>query len=427
MAPLAKPSASSRPRTQRKSTQPVHFLSAASSRQHPAKTNTGIPNADAVSEGTWHLGICDGVSGVFHLGISPDEFPQDLLGRCGKLLSSRLEDLAFGPDQGPSGSIDHGTWLTTLVQEAYDATKVQGATTLLLTALRDQNLVTACIGDSALLVLRPTNKQPLRLRTIFKTEPGRYDARRPLQVQRLQGVSEMKVHNVIKAAMVSTTAVQPGDLLILGSDGLFDNLSDNDMRMVLERICTPSGDVNAAGTSVAEVHHLVMDQLKRAAAALVELAISRVRLNQQLDLEDGMTPRQKQPGEVPANNADDTTALVAVVMQDRAMVSAAHEEAEAVPAERSRADLSGASAAPVASVSRGQVVSIRAPFVPVAASLVPSEGQNQLLPSATRVQWPQGLKEWQAPAVRGYPMHREPCSRITNRDACKKPEDCVIS
>jgi len=276
---------------------PLRFASASYSKQHPAKTNTGIPNADAILEGLDYLGVADGVSGVFHLGLPPEALPWELLRSCGKKLFSG----ASSPAELKRGK-DSGTWLINLIQEAYDNTEAYGATTLLVAALRDQNLITACLGDSAMIVFRPSSLQPLQLRSIFKTEPGRYDARRPIQIQRLHGggFSVAGAHQVIQGAMVSTTPVQPGDFLVLGSDGLFDNIGDADIGQVIERCCaqasgrSPKQDVSAV--------------LELAAKQLVDLAISRVKLDR--------NPADVAAGEVPANNADDTTALVAMVQAE---------------------------------------------------------------------------------------------------------------
>lgn len=403
--------------------QPVHFLSAAASRQHPAKTNTGIPNADAVEEGAWHLGLCDGVSGVFQLGISPDEFPREFLGKCGQLLQPRLAELATRGKTAETAGRDASTWLTGLVEQAYDGTTVKGATTLILTALRESNLVTACIGDSGLLVLRPTNKRPLRLRTVFKTEPGRYDARRPLQVQRLPGFTEVNARQVIQGAMVSTTPVQPGDLLVLGSDGLFDNLSDTDIRMVLERVCTPQGFGPVEPRSI-------VDQLRKAAAALIDTAISRVRLNKHVDAEEQI-PWQPLTGEVPANNADDTTAVVAIVMQDPNAVDmeVSDETEQAVPAERPKGE---------APVVRGQVVACapRSTNSTAGVQSAPSAPPPIMASNGSRLEWPAGLEPFRPPdrhpSRHGAPVRyvggREPCTiRYRQQEACKRPEDCIIS
>lgn len=287
-----------------------YFVSASSSRQHPAKTSTGIVNADAVEEGLTHLGgrrdlrahlrcrgVCDGVSGVQHLGIPPDELPKELLRSCRARLQlwSRRES-----------ELDDGPWLTSLIEEAYAHTRLYGATTLLLAVLRGSSLVTANLGDCALLVLRPCGFHPLRLRPVFKTEPGRYDARRPVQVQRLHGFSDSNAHVVIQGAMVSTTPVQHGDLLVLGSDGLFDNLRDEDIQRTVERCCSPPSPADAGWRVPSPV------QLKQTATALVDFAIASVKLERPEAEKAG--PWIARGGDVPANNADDTTALVAVVV-----------------------------------------------------------------------------------------------------------------
>lgn len=292
----------------------LHFVSAAASRQHPAKIKTGIVNADAVMEAPKHLGICDGVSGVHHLGIPPDELPRDLLRSCRSALLA-------APCQ-PS-DVDDGTWLTRIIEEAFDATQAYGATTLLLATLRDSNLITASLGDCALLVLRPCSFTPFRLRPIFKTEPGRYDSRRPVQVQRLHGFSDANAHAVIKGAMVSMTPVQHGDLLVLGSDGLFDNLRDEDIQYAIEQCCSSALAQSSLQRLQAELRGqgptgepLLPSpaQLQQVAAVLVDRAIASVRLDQP---EDGQwAPWSAECGDVPANNADDTTALVAAVVAD---------------------------------------------------------------------------------------------------------------
>jgi len=241
--------------------------------------------------------------------------------RLGAAGSAKGKQGGTGAEREADVPEDDGTWLVSVIERAYDNTKAYGATTLLLATLRGADLVAACLGDCALLVLRPHSPQPpLRFGTVFKTEPGRYDSRRPVQVQRLQGFSDAHAHTVIQGAMVSTTPVQPGDFLVLGSDGLFDNLRDEDIMRTVERCCCSSSafpwrqrgfpGVPAPQAAPAAPSR---EQLQRAAATLVDLAISRVRL----DLVDATshTPWNVQ-GDVPANNADDTTAIVALVAED---------------------------------------------------------------------------------------------------------------
>ena len=276
----------------------LRMASAFNSRQHPAKNSTGIPNADAVLEGIDYVGIADGVSGVRALGLTPDALPWELLHSCGSGLFAAS---AKGEPKTKSGkhiNETHSDWMIHLIQEAFDSTEEYGATTLLLAAIKGSNLVTACLGDSAILILRPVSYYPLRLQPIFKTEPGRYDARRPVQIQRLHGCDVASAHEVISSANVATTPVMPGDFLVLGTDGLFDNLSDVDIQKVLEKCCQATGS---------------NEELSEASSLLVDLAIRSVRLGE--DNAD-KPPWQSNAASVPANNADDTTALVAMIKAD---------------------------------------------------------------------------------------------------------------
>ncbi|CAE7637095.1 unnamed protein product [Symbiodinium sp. CCMP2592] len=140
----------------------------------------------------------------------------------------------------------------------------------------------------------------------------------PLTVS-LDGIS---AEEVIEGAAVAVTPIQPGDFLILGTDGLFDNLSDFDVQRVVEGCCH-----DAVGR---------IEELEETAAALVDLAIRSVRLGP-----DAAAAKPWTRSGVPANNADDTTALVAVVQpQDVSSIDVAGElhikRAEAARANRRR-------------------------------------------------------------------------------------------
>ena len=290
------------PMAQKRKQQPLvlQIASAFHSRQHPAKMSTGIPNADAVLEGLDYVGIADGVSGVHSLGLTPDALPWELLRYCGKGLfaaAAKGEPRVRKTEKHGKQMQQMSEWLIQLIQEAFDSTEEYGATTLLLAAIKGSNLVTACLGDSGILILRPVAFYPLKLQPIFKTEPGRFDARRPVQIQRLHGCDAASAHEVISSANIGTTAVRPGDILILGTDGLFDNLSDKHIKEALERFYHST---EATGSN---------EELGRVASLLVDLAIRNVKL----DKENADKPPWQCNAAVPANNPDDTTALVAMI------------------------------------------------------------------------------------------------------------------
>lgn len=300
------------PSKQRPQPAVLQIASAFHSRQHPAKMSTGIPNADAVLEGIDYVGIADGVSGVHSLGLTPDALPWELLRYCGKGLfaaAAKGEPRVKKTEKHGKQMQQMGEWLIQLIQEAFDTTEEYGATTLLLAAIKGSNLVTACLGDSGILILRPVAFYPLQLQPIFKTEPGRFDARRPVQIQRLHGCDVASAHEVISSANIGVTPVRPGDILILGTDGLFDNLSDKHIKEAIERFYHST---EATGPS---------EELGQVASLLVDLAIRNVKLDKK---NADNPPWQRNATSVPANNADDTTALVAMIKAEGSEFGNAH-------------------------------------------------------------------------------------------------------
>jgi hypothetical protein len=180
------------------------------------------------------------------------------------------------------------------MEESYSSTRALGATTMLLGSILDNGLlVTANVGDCALLVLRvlPADRSP-RTQVVFKTQATRYEATKPVQVQRLPNIPDSRTFHTLQNAKCDSCMLQPSDYLVLGSDGLFDNLQDREIQEIIERHC-PMGGV-AQSKALAE-----------AARALVDAAITHA--TQALPA-NGMKPGDH-------CNPDDTTALVASAVE----------------------------------------------------------------------------------------------------------------
>jgi len=131
-----------------------------------------------------------------------------------------------------------------------------------------------------------------------------------VQVQRLPGFRDENAHIVISEVMVSTTPIQPGDILVVGSDGLFDNLRDQDIQMAVEQFC--ASPVRASGLLPER------ELLQRTAEVLVDLAIASV------NFAAASAPDEKLSG----RNADDTTALVAMVVGSPEVCTFSDDEEE---------------------------------------------------------------------------------------------------
>jgi len=134
---------------------------------------------------------------------------------------------------------------------------------------------------------------------------------------RLKNTTAAETHLVIQGARMNTIQCQRGDLVVLGSDGIFDNLSDEDVVRILETECASRTmeDPDGRPSGAAKVDRApTVAQLRRAADALVAAAISSVRvdrLKEGVDEFAGEVPWQSTAG----GNADDTTAIVAAVVE----------------------------------------------------------------------------------------------------------------
>lgn len=164
---------------------------------------------------------------------------------------------------------------------------------LLASVLDNGLLVTANVGDCSLLVLRvlASDKNP-RTQVVFRTQATRYEATKPVQVQRLPNMPESRAFHVIQNARCDAFMLQPSDYLVIGSDGLFDNLQEREIQEIIERYC-PLG-----GLAQSKV-------LAEAAKVLVDTAISYASQA----LKRGASQQNEK------FNPDDTTALVASAVE----------------------------------------------------------------------------------------------------------------
>jgi serine/threonine protein phosphatase PrpC len=270
------------------------FLPGVCKKQHADKAKVSAVDADAVALTSHMLGVCDGVSQVEQFGIRPDELPVELLEECSAAAEAQLSpvgnQLAYAPGFPKYGG------LIELLVDAYKNTTSHGSTTVLLTALDHSKgrpmLHVLNLGDCELVVLNYAYDQ---WNVKFRTTPQRVDGHRqqPYQLSRVDEtidpdfVEELHAIPFIrKGTQNQLVEVDIDDLVIMGSDGVFDNL-------FLEEIVDL---VDLDGPASQE-------DMSRIARAIVDEAHSRVGGN-------GDTPMGKGAG----GKADDTTLVVASII-----------------------------------------------------------------------------------------------------------------
>merc|ERR1719436_624015 len=103
------------------------------------------------------------------------------------------------------------------------------------------------IGDCELLMLRRTNGRQSELEAVLHTEMQRidYNVQTPLQLARVDGRLDedfdesIALEVIEKGSAVHCVSAYEGDILVLGSDGVFDNLFLDEIVEICNEILRP--------------------------------------------------------------------------------------------------------------------------------------------------------------------------------------------
>lgn len=225
---------------------PLCFSARAYQRTHPKKAaNENHKDADATLVSPMLVGVADGVSQIADFGLDPSELPQELLGAVEELAVEQLlpEMGAHSADSGYVGPIP-------LVRQAYENTESLGSTTLLLGIMDNSTkihgrlhpmIAVISVGDCQIIILRRIAGE---LQAVFNTEMQRIDghAQAPLQLARVDEsidpnfTEDLAFEVIDNGSAVHCVSAYEGDIVVLGSDGVFDNLFVEDIVRVCEEM-----------------------------------------------------------------------------------------------------------------------------------------------------------------------------------------------
>jgi len=231
---------------------PLMFNGGTYQKTHPQKAaNPGHRDADCTVISPMLLGCADGVSQIEEFGLDASLLPRELLDAC---EDQAMQLLVPDEDGRISG---HYTGPIPLMREAFEMTESLGSTTVCLSVLDNSTrihgklhpmIAVLSIGDCELLILRKvTGRNEYEM--VFNTEMQRIDGncQCPLQVCRLDdridpGFDERMTYEVIeRGSAVHMVSVYEGDVVVIGSDGVFDNLFHDEVAAIVnEAIPSPS-------------------------------------------------------------------------------------------------------------------------------------------------------------------------------------------
>ncbi|XP_021287060.1 probable protein phosphatase 2C 55 [Herrania umbratica] len=155
------------------------------------------------------LGVADGVGGWVDMGVDAGEYARQLMANA--IVAVHKEHMF-------KGSVDLGK----VLHEAYFRTKVEGSSTACIVTLKADILHAVNVGDSGFMVFRDA-------KLVYQSPIQQRDFNYPYQL------GNSKTSDGPDMAMELFVRVKAGDIVVLGTDGLFDNMYPTEMEEILKR------------------------------------------------------------------------------------------------------------------------------------------------------------------------------------------------
>ncbi|KAG2394956.1 protein phosphatase 2C 26 [Vigna angularis] len=166
------------------------------------KVNTGGEDAFFVSNYNGGvIAVADGVSGWAEEDVDPSLFPRELLANASNFIED--EEVNYDPQ--------------ILIRKAHAATSSTGSATVIVAMLeKNGTLRIANVGDCGLKLIRNGH-------VVFSISPQEHYFDCPFQLS-----SERAGQTYLDAAVCNVELME-GDTIVMGSDGLFDNVFDHEI------------------------------------------------------------------------------------------------------------------------------------------------------------------------------------------------------
>jgi len=195
-----------------------------------ASVMTASPRASLIA-------VSDGVSAWDALGVDSGAYSRELMERlCDTYMAAEDEDQSANPSEGsvqnggsgPSSPRKQRASRTalSLLSRAWKGAKTVGSATATLVRLEDTALSAAVVGDSQFVVIRDDK--------IIYTSPVQEIAfNTPYQLAAPDGnPSHLEFQSPKDARKITLRDMREGDVVILGTDGFFDNLFPEDIKRI---------------------------------------------------------------------------------------------------------------------------------------------------------------------------------------------------
>lgn len=179
----------------------ILFTAGGNTVPHPKKTQTGGEDAFFIDNQMMAFGIADGVGGWAGSGVDPAEYSKKIMSNCQMFASLNYS-------------------AKNIVSKAFEKTEVAGSCTIIVAKFHplEEKLDVVSVGDCSMRIVR--NGQ-----IAHRTDVQEHAWNQPYQLSH----PHFNVANTPDDALEYSFHVEAGDVIILGSDGFFDNLWDDEI------------------------------------------------------------------------------------------------------------------------------------------------------------------------------------------------------
>lgn len=206
---------------------------------HPDKEETGGEDAHFICVDEQVIGVADGVGGWADVGVDAGEYARGLMSNSVKAIQDE-----------PKGCIDPARVLT----KAHLNTKILGSSTACIIAITDQfqqGIHAINLGDSGFIVIRDGC-------AVFQSGVQQHGFNFPYQLE--NGPNG----DLPSSGQVFSFPVAPGDVIVAGTDGLFDNLFHSDITaIVVQAVGAGSSPETTAQKIAALARQRALDQTRQ--------------------------------------------------------------------------------------------------------------------------------------------------------------------
>lgn len=187
------------------------LLSGAFELPHPEKAYKGGEDSYFIADNFVAVGVADGVGGWAELGIDA--------GAYARLLMQNARTAAEANAQNNTRPCPQD-----ILERAYDGTQVQGSSTACIVCLQDDVLNVSNLGDSGFVLVRNGKVE-------FQSPQQQHGFNFPFQLGSAGTQSDLP-----NVAMRFEVPVQLGDIVVVGTDGLFDNVFSDEIATIVNQV-----------------------------------------------------------------------------------------------------------------------------------------------------------------------------------------------